>query len=447
MLGLNYINAAIERGNFMNKGLKYIGLTVLTIILIFVFQAIRIGFMFFDFKESMKVINGSSSSGPARKADPPDLLVGLTVPGGMLINGEYVSDLKSDNFPQKLVEDDKIADQLKTLSSDQFDKFRNEILKRVFKQVKDLPEPPEIKFPLEMEAPTQNFREIRETSRYWYFMGRHFMANGDYEAGLASFCAISMLAHISETYPKIGSSLITRMISIAIRNISNTGILETVTRIQLPAKRLLQWEKVFLNLEKSIPGLERSFLSEKQVIPSIFHSSNIRSNGILARKMRDESLHKKYLDPYYDPLIAACKMPFDKATEISHKKGNEIERMSQDIFSPASIQYFFWPEEFIMQLLMTISVPNFRKVFNQDFRHRNIFRGVVVMLGIQAYRNEFNKFPESLEALEKWQNFELPKDIYSNKPFIFNPDAGKILFSVGEDGKPDTDDDMVFTPL
>lgn len=431
----------------MNKGFKYIGLTMLAIILIFVFQAIRIGFMFFDFKESMRTINGSSSSGPVKRADPPDLLVGLTVPAGMTINGENVSDLKSRSYPQNLVADDKIADQLKTISSDQFASFRNEILKRVFKQAKNLPEPPEITFPLDMEEPTLNFREIRETARYWYFMGRSFMSRKDYEAGLASFCAISMLAHLSETYPKTGSSLITRMISIAIRNIGNTGILETVARIQLPSKRLLQWEKVFLNLEKSIPGLERAFICEKQVIPSIFHAKNTSSNSMLARKMRDESLQKKYLDPFYDPLIAACKMPFAKATQISNQKGNEIEKLTVDIFSPGSIQYFFWPEEFVMQILMTITIPNFRKVFEQDFRHRNIFRGVVVMLGIQAYRNEFNKFPESLDAVEKWQKFKLPSDIYSGQPFKFNPDSGKKLFSVGEDGKADTDDDMVFMPL
>ena len=67
------------------------------------------------------------------------------------------------------------------------------------------------------------------------------------------------------------------------------------------------------------------------------------------------------------------------------------------------------------------------------------------LVAISAYKTEEKKWPESLEALEKWFGDTLGRDFFTGKPLIYDP-AKKILKSNGPDKLPNTEDDIVALP-
>lgn len=404
--------------------------------------------MFVGVQKTMKNINQPATPGEIKRLDPPELMVGLTPPEGFTIMGEMTSSLPDNNREKSLVKDEEVLKHLSSIDNGLLSQIPQLMRKKVVKQIKNLPEPLPVPEILDINAPMFNFRQIRETARYWYLLGRYYAIKGDYDSSLACFAAISMLAHITETFPADSSaSLISRMIATAVRNIAHTGLLECLPHYKMPAKKLKQWLGVFLKLEKAMPSMARCLSAEKLTIPSVFHPKNMKASSGMINKMQDKELQAKYLGAYFDPLIKACDSPFPKAIQTGKEKGDEIERMMADLFTVSSLQYYFWPEELFIQFMMTIAVPNFKRAFNTDFRCRNIMRGAIAALALHTYIIEYNRYPESLEAIGKWLGQELPHDPYVDKPFIYTPNTGKILYSVGEDGKADTEDDFVFTPL
>lgn len=434
----------------MKKVFKISAIISGIIALILVFQTMRIGMMFVDFQNTVKTVNQGDPSAPPRKLEPPELAINSMAPEGFYITGIMTSSLAntSSNSEKSLVKDEEIANNLGKLDKKLIEKVPQQLLKKLVKLSKDLPEPPPIPEVIDINAPMLNFRQMRDTARYWYLLGRYFSAKGNYNASLTCFTATSMLAHLVETVDSESSaSLISRMIAIAIRNIAHTGLLECLPRYDLPAKNLKQWLGILFKLEKAMPSMARCFEAEKLLIPSVYHEKNMQVSSGIVKRMRDKDLQDKYLGAHYDPLIKACDSTFSEAMVISKKKSDELMELQTELFTPASIKYFFWPEEFYMQVMMSIAVPNSRKAFNQDFRCRNIMRGTIVLMAMQAYKADHKSYPDNLDSLQKWLNHELPQDIYVDQPFVYKPGSEKILFSVGEDGRPDTEDDIVFFPL
>lgn len=432
----------------MKNFIKYVGIAATVISIILVAQAVRIGMMFVDFQKTVKDMNEPAASAPVKRLDPPEFMVGLTPPEGFVIMGEMTSSLPTTNQEKSLVKDEKIIEHLEKVDKTLFSQISTQMRKNVVKQIKNLPEPLPVPEILDISSPMLSFRQIRETARYWYLLGRYYAIIGDFDASLTCFAAISMLGHITETYPAESSaSLISRMIATAVRNIGHTGLLESLPKLKMPANKLKQWLGVFLKLEKAMPSMARCLTAEKRMIPSVFHPKNMKASSGMIQKMQDKNLQDKYIGAHFDPLIKACDSPFPQAVEIGRKKDDDIEKMMADLFTVSSLQYYFWPEELFIQFMMTIAVPNFKRAFNTDFRCRNIMRGTIAALALHAYQSEHNRFPDNLEALQKWLGRELPHDAYIEKPFSYNPGSAKILFSVGEDGKADTEDDLVFMPL
>lgn len=431
----------------MRRFVKYLEIFLA---LILVFQALRVGLMFVDLQKSAKTVTQGGHSTPPKRLDPPDFALGLMPPEGFCLTGTMTSSLANPGWKveKRLVKDEEITKELAKIDKKLFEAVSQQLLKKLIKLSPDLPQPPPIPEVIDINAPMFNLRQIRDTARYWYLLGRHFSAKRNYNASLSCFVGISMLAHLIETVGSESSpDLILRMLAVEGRNIGHTGLLECIPKYDLPAKSLKQWYGILLRLEKAMPGMARYFQREKRLIPSLYNEKNMQVNSGIVKKMRDQDLQEKFLGAHFDPLIKACEISFSDATKIAKEKDDELMKLQKELFTLASMKYFFWPEEFYMQAMMLIVVPNCRKGVNQDFRCRNIMRGAIVLIAMQAYKAEHKKFPDNLMALQKWLNRELPKDIYVDQPFYYKPDTNKVLFSVGEDGKPETEDDLIFFPI
>ena|GEM_PF-6360651 len=419
---------------------------------VFVVQTARIVSLFRSASGGVSKITGGAPSSPGKPAPArlplPDFVLGLTRPADWReIPGGKISAPFSLSGRELVKLEESIAD-IGEITPEVRQRFEKELPARLIARMKNLPEPPEIPEILDISAPLQDFRTIRETARYWYLMSRWFFSQGQHEVALAIGTSILLLAHEVETCDISGASLISRMIAIAVRNIGTAAIIETADSLNLPAARLKSWTTVLMSLHDNMPGMERAWTCEKKLIPSAFHERNIPNRNRLAEAMCDPRRQKKYIDAFYDPLIEACKMPYREAMEASSNMQKEAEKL-QRILDPGLhyLGYFFMPEDFFMQFMLSMAVPSFKKAFDHDFNSRQIFRASIIALALRAYQIEYKSLPDSLETLEKWLGKSLPTDIYTDKPMLYHNSGDKILYSDGPDGKPGTSDDTVFMPL
>jgi len=239
------------------------------------------------------------------------------------------------------------------------------------------------------------------------------------------------------------------MIAIALRNYGNIAIVEMAGDLNMPAARLKSWVGMMLKLEKAMVSMGRAITAEKMLIPSAFHPKNMKKGNYLAQAMNNPELQKKYLDPFFNPLIEACDKPYSEAKATFSQKKLEIQKIGDKVMTPGlhHIAHFFAPEDLFMQLMMSIATPNMKSALEQDFRSRQILRGAIAALALRAYQIEHKNMPESLQALETWLGTSLPTDIFSEKPLVYSKNGKKLLSSVGPDEQPDTDDDLVFMPV
>lgn len=423
----------------------YFKITVTVISLIMGFQAVRIGMMFIGFRDMKKEMNNSE---PVKKLPHPEIMRGLTLPeevknmDGSLIPSLYGSHQKP------LLNRDEYARQLNGITENSRAKLESELLQRVNSMIKRLAEAAETPEVIDFKAPMHHLSEVRKTARYWYYAGRLSAAENKFTAALSCFTGTLILAHQMETdSAETGASLINRMVASAIRRIAATGLLETIPDLTLAAADLKRWLSMLMLIEAKIPDFVRVIRCEKLTIPSAFHAKNSPPNTGMAAAMRDGDLHKSYLDPAIDPIIEACNKPYSELMRVASEKGYELEEMQANLFSFSSLKYYFYPQGFMMKLLMTMALPNFKSAIQQDILTRQILRGAIIALAIKTYQREFGRMPESLEEMEKWLRIKFPLEIYSNKSFNFQSSGRKVLFSAGEDGKPSTDDDLVFVPL
>jgi hypothetical protein len=408
------------------------------------FQAFRI--IMLVRSPSAKVFSIESSNSGHRPL--PDLAEGL-------LRQTKSPPIKSQDISELMAPHKKslvpLADSLSLLGEVEAEseaRFSKELPARLIAIVKSLPEAPAIPEVLPMNPAGYDLSLLRDTSHYWYLMGRWFMNKERHETAIAIAIAGILLAHEVETGDIIGLSITVRGMANYMRNIANTALLEMPDRLNIPSARLKIWANVLLRLHNAATALEKVCLCAKKAIPSAFHSNNLKVGDRLSEVIND-SRSQQEIAAYFDPIIAASSRPFRDAIEIVNKKDEEVEELHR-IVAPGLhyISYFLNPEDLMTKYIMSMALPRFKDLFERDFRAQQIFRGTVVVMALRAYQLEHDALPDSLAALETWFGKSLPiTDLYSNKPMVYNKSGSRILASTGADGQPDTNDDLVFMPV
>lgn len=431
---------------------KIILAVVALLVIAILFQAFRI--IMLVNSPSAKVfsleLSRSSDSGSADSGHRPlpDLAAGLMrQTKSSPIKSQDISELMAP-YKQSLV---PLADSLKLLGdvdSESETRFSKELPARLIAKVKSLPDAPAIPEVLPMSSSSYDLSLLRDTSHYWYLMGRWFLSKEKHETALAIAVASFLLAHEVETEDIVGLSITIRGMANYMRNVAGTAILEMPDRLNIPAARLKIWANILLRLHDDATRLEKVCLCAKKAIPSAFHSDNLKVSDRLSEVMNN-SRSQQEIAAYFDPIIAASRKPFREAMETVEKKNEEIEELHR-VVSPGAhyIGYFFNPEDLMMKYIMSMALPSFKDLFERDFRSQQIFRGTVVVMALRAYQLEHDSLPDSLADLEAWFGKSLPiTDLYSDKPMVYNKSGSKNLISAGSDGRPDTGDDLIFMPI
>jgi len=428
--------------------LAFVALLVIAIL----FQTFRIVMLvrspsasIFSLETSKSSDSGSVDSG---HRPLPDLATGLMrQTKSPPIKSQDISELMAPHT-KSLV---PLADSLKLLGevdSESETRFSKELPARLIARVKNLPGAPAIPEVLPMSSSSYDLSLLRETSHYWYLMGRWFLSKDRHETALAIAVAGILLAHEVETEDIVGLSITVRGMANYMRNVAATAILEMPDRLNIPAARLKIWASILLRLHDSAPALEKVCLCAKKAIPSAFHSDNFKVSDRLSEVMNN-SRSQQEIAAYFDPIIAASRKPFREAMKTVEMKNEEIEELHR-IVSPGAhyLGYFFNPEDLIMKYVMSMALPRFKDLFERDFGSQQIFRGTVVVIALRAYQLEHDSLPDSLAELEAWFGKSLPiTDLYSDKPMVYNKSGSKNLISTGSDGLPDTSDDLIFMPI
>ncbi len=435
------------------KNVKWVfGGIVALIGLVFFVQLMRVGMLFNEYQKVTKSSGPmkSATAGPTVHLPPVSLFKDFNVPKemGRDFNGQSVSSPFS-NYSPHISAIEEVLEETKAIPEKTIKLFRANVVSKVSQAVKDLPEPPPLPDIIDLGAPIHRYRDVRENARMWYVMGRFMAHEGNYDESVACFVGPVIAGHLIEVDTPYCGALIARMIGIAIRNIGTAGIIETAPLLKLPAARLRQWAMALVKVNKIMPAMDRCIRHEKLLIPSVFDPKNLNKEGALADRMRDKALQKKFIDPYFDPVINVIGKPLAEAEPVFEKAQNDIERLSDAVTKPGLdyVRFFFKPEELIMSVMLTISVPNFKKALEQDYMAQQGIRASILMLSLMAYRAQHQSLPASLDELEKWIKFKMPVDIFTGSSFIYKPEGPDVLSSPGIDTRPGTADDMIFYPL
>ena len=430
--------------------LKLVGIFFLLILLVIFIQGIRIAFMARDFKGSMKVLNNLNAGPGAERLPLPDFAQGLTKP-------VKIKNYDSDKLPNLFGNYKKpspklsyIAEFLEILPADFRLETGKKLLRRVSNKLNALPELMKVPETINIGAPINNFKELRNVARYWYFLGCSLAESEKPNEAMACFTAITTLSYIMEAGDNETSmTLINHMIAVALRKLAASGIIQTARHLKLSLSDTQNWTSRLIKLENKIPDLTRAIQYEKQLLPSIYDPQDpTLSRSTFKTLSNNKDLHKKYLDPYYDPLVKALEADsYAKGKEVFDKITHKIIPLQEKVFSASSIKYFFSPDDLLIQLFLVVCYPNFAKALEQDYLSRTALRGAIVVLALQSYKQAWKVLPENLQELENWIKIKMPNDAFTQKPFIYNPKSGKILFSPGPDLKENTDDDMIFIPI
>lgn len=161
-------------------------------------------------------------------------------------------------------------------------------------------------------------------------------------------------------------------------------------------------------------------------------SREIMENEIkLAREA--ESRASELLNGFLtEEVFARFEKPFSE--KIWEEKSRELMDMGAEVIDASRPD---WNSDRIAKSWITKYVFDPRRMAKAFWSSRQRVEGAKTLVALIAYKAENNnKWPESLEALEKWFEKPLGKNLYSGKWLHFDPE-NKIIRCEGADGRPD----------
>ena len=132
----------------------------------------------------------------------------------------------------------------------------------------------------------------------------------------------------------------------------------------------------------------------------------------------------KYIDKPYLEIKDKLEI-FKIEKEKSEKFYNEATKWG--IFSPLFIAH---PERTAYDGFIDKYGFNVGYIKQHNEHKLACLEFTAIALAINAYYSEFNKMPQSLEELNKWLDYELPKNRFTNKDYEINK-KNPILYNPG----------------
>jgi hypothetical protein len=256
-----------------------------------------------------------------------------------------------------------------------------------------------------------------------------------------------------------GQTLVEQLVGMAISNIVSDGTVALLDQKSLSVEQARQIQADLLALEyfhtvaDSLNSMERlsyidaiielgvrknaSWLSDtgmKGQASQLDIMNHVRVNWNVALQKGNE---------FYDRLVAAARLPDRRARvqAISQIDG-ELNRMATDVRRPGTlVGGLINPSsrsDIAASVMLALFLPAVTAAIDAEDSANTILDLERLAAALAVYRAEHGNFPEKLENLTPGVIATLPRDLYSNKPFIYKrtPD-GYLLYSPGDNGNDD----------
>ncbi len=274
------------------------------------------------------------------------------------------------------------------------------------------------------------FKTMRYTARYWSIVSRLLEHKKDYETSLYLSHAIFYLSKDFETDYLNSSSLINKIISMAITEIACDSIMIWASRPK-PQCRALSKEiaKDILDFVKNEYPLSVNIEYDSIVFEEVLN--------YLADKGRSSLFYKARNSSSYDELFNKCfnepKKLFDKPIYEIKK---EMDKYSEEHFKMANIKtidYIFYaifnPGKGTALFLLGMGSPDFSKSKKEYEARLAKMEITAIALAINSFVCEKKKYPKSMSELSQWFGSELPNNRITNEPYELDFEGEHVIYN------------------
>ncbi len=439
--------------------------------LIFVFVGLEFLSMVEDVKIMLDVMNGKISVPAAprvRGTSRPskyslNLLSRFSIPpkladdAGMKIGPAW--DRSSRLFPSSL----SAADFYAQVASESA--LAEKIAVHLTAQVASLPACASLPANMDIGASTANYREARNHARFLVFLAREMALQGKRKHAWALACGPILLGYHLEVEETAcaGLPLISRMISVAVRKIGSCALFELAPSLAIDRTMAHNTFDLLERIEAGLYPIMESLEQEASLLPGfaatlgraletgVAHKTLSARPSLAMRSLSDPKRVKKRLDPIYDPLRAVNGKPWKDVASATLEITRVVDELQMKTSTPSAawLAYVVSPSHLVLDFLIALSTPNFRKAIEQDYVCRQTTRGVGTAYVIAAYQNEFGRWPKTLSEAESWMKVRFPADLMTGDPIKYEITASGTpsLVSPGPDLRFGTSDDLAFLPF
>ncbi|HNV68334.1 MAG TPA: hypothetical protein PKO06_01455, partial [Candidatus Ozemobacteraceae bacterium] len=260
-----------------------------------------------------------------------------------------------------------------------------------------------------------------------------------------------------------GLTLISRMISVAVRKIGSQALFDLAPHLAIDRVMAFNTFDLCERVEKGLLPIMASIEQEATSLPAFAdtaqralesgaaHKTLSHRPSLAMRSLTNPNRVKKRLDPLYDPLRAVSGKPLKETASATREFGRMIDEIQMRTTTPSSewLLYLVTPTNLVLDFVIALATPNLKKAFEQDYVCRQTTRGVSVAYVLAAYQHEFGKWPATLAEAETWMKVTFPLDLMTGDPMKYElvGTQSASLTSSGPDCTHGTADDLSFLPF
>jgi hypothetical protein len=301
-------------------------------------------------------------------------------------------------------------------SSQSIDDFKQivSIIKNKMKETKKLVAPSFKESENFPSSPT--FKTMRATARYWYMISRLLEQKKDYETSLYLSHAIFYISKDFLTDYVNSSSLINKMISIAINNIACDSIMYWASRPKPQYKDLSkEIAKDILDFVKNEYPLSVYIEHENCLLEDIL-SNFAKKGSLMFVKLLKSSEYKEMSNKCFNEPMKF----FDKPIYEIKKQMNEYSEEHYKLLNNESsslITILVNPEKAVTVTFFSMYSPDFSKAKESCEASLAKMEMTAIALAINSFVCEKKKYPKSMDELSEWFGSKLPNNRITNEPY------------------------------
>ncbi len=344
----------------------------------------------------------------------------------------------------------KIRERLKKLPPEKLEKAVREFPGKIAGHLSSFPvcqpNPPFMTY----GARKTDYDRIERTARFWYALSRHLAADGRGEDSFVCMLGVAFIANHLEADQPDGLPFSTKLTAISIRNMAAGGFLEIAPLIRPSREMTLKLFDKLARLENTIASLAHVFEFERSLIPSVGQAflngetKNLTRGGRYLSSLGKAAANKALVDPFlkefWDPAIQACSHPYGEASKRLDELGEKLGKIQAaalgmngfSVFNSNGVRYLLQPEKYLLEMMIALGTGNPSRCLSLDVGAKVRMRGAMIGFAIYAFKNVRGSWPGSLADLATWLGLELPLDLFTDRPFLFEPGDPPKLSSPGE---------------